>query len=245
MKAIDAYHNLIENAEMARYDVEFCVEPFIMSGLKLSFADFYPFSLYLVYDDDLYKLWIVRDNIYIERRLFSLQEDEYLNDWAETMLSNQRVKEFEYQFNHIIEKGANYLDEEMKNEGIMKTLSLVLGDEPMESYLRLPKSCAISIYGQVFHGIRGLDEYCRIQKDSSSPYILKKCHSEIISDYEYRCYNYLICKTKEEAESWIRPFISIGNVSATNPDRFYSFDGFPPLISYTERYEFFVLSYMR
>ena len=100
----------------------------------------------------------------------------------------------------IVAGGREYVKERINAEGVEDIHSLVLTEKRMEKAVRLPYSCAISFYGEVIAGVKELEEYCRNQKESSSPYILKRFHNRIHEEYEIgeselvRCTNYLVCK---------------------------------------------------
>ena len=108
-----------------------------------------------------------------------------------------------------------------------------------ESPEKVPASCLISAFGEVFHGVNGLNEYCKCQSEKSSPYVIKKT-SLIENMYEpnLRRFDYLICSDSEEAKAWM--------CCLTNEDLEYDPDDpdgpdDPPFITYVERMRYMTI----
>ncbi len=150
---------------------------------------------------------------------------------------------------HEIVDGGKELTAQIEVNGITRKTALAITEKRMEDVIKLPCSCAISVNGQVFHGVEGIERYCQEQRDGSSPYILKRCHKlpnmEQEDDYLGQRFarNYLLCKDKSEAECFMKTFIGIREVSALKPDEIPTPEGFPPLICYVDRSRYMLLSY--
>ena len=102
-----------------------------------------------------------------------------------------------------------------------------------ESPEKVPASCFISAFGEVFHGINGLNEYCKCQSEKSSPYVIKKTSLiEKMDEPNLRRFDYLICSDSEEAKAWMccltNEDLEYGSDDPDGPDD-------PPFITYVER----------
>lgn len=244
------YEHFLDDAYMAIDLLRFwaCVEPTILCRSTFTCTDGTKVWAYLVCDDGQYFIWIGFGDSYFEFYLCPIPESLDSIEWSFSM-NDQDVKNRTLSIlEEVKEGGVSYLQEKMKNEGILTKRSLAITDKRIDSFIKLPISCAISVYGQVLHGVKGLEEYCRMQVEDSSPYILKKIHIHKQADYDSDktlfCRNYLICKTKSEAEAWMPTFIGIGDVSALEPDEIDVPDNFPPLLSYVDACRHMVLTYL-
>ena len=102
-----------------------------------------------------------------------------------------------------------------------------------ESPEKVPASCLISAFGEVFHGVNGLNEYCTCQSEKSSPYVIKKTSQiEKMAEPNLRRFDYLICSDSEEAKAWM--------CSLTNENLEYDPDN-PPFITYVERMRYMTI----
>ncbi len=193
---------------------------------------------------DIY-LWVKHEDKYLE---FPLYCDFNNTDSWFAMMKDAEERALEV-LHEIVDGGKEYLTAEIDVNGITWKTSLAITEKRMENVIKLPCSCALSVNGQVFHGIDGIEKYCQEQRDSSSPYILKRCHKLPYMEQEEACLgqrfarNYLLCKDKSVAECFMKTFIGIKNVSALEPDDIPTPAGFPPLICYVDRSRYIVLSY--
>lgn len=192
---------------------------------------------------DVY-LWVKYDDKFLE---FPLYCDFNMTSWF-AMMKDAEERALEI-LHEIVDGGKVFMTTQIAEKGITWKTTLVITEKRMENVIKLPCSCALSVNGQVFHGIEGLERCCQEQRDGFSPYILKRCHKlpcmEQEDDYLGQRFarNYLLCKDKSEAECFMQTFIGIRDVSALNPDEIPTPAGFPPLVCYVDRSRFMVLSY--
>lgn len=179
---------------------------------------------------------------------FPLHCDFKKNDSWFAMMKDAEERALDI-LHEIVDGGKEYLTSQMEINGITWKTALVITEKRMDSVLKLPCSCALSVNGQVFHGVEGIEKYCQEQRDCSSPYILKRCHElpcmEEEDDYlgQRLARNYLLCKDKSVAEGFMKTFICIREVSALDIDNIPSPECFPPLICYVDRSRYMLLSY--
>ena len=121
---------------------------------------------------------------------------------------------------------ASELEQRIKEDGMAAIDRMLLFRGRSESPEKFPASCLISAFGEVFHGVNGLNEYCKCQSEKSSPYVIKKT-SLIEAPYEHNrhSFDYLICRDSEDAECWMSSLFArnLGDDSDT-----------PPFITYVE-----------
>ena len=93
-----------------------------------------------------------------------------------------------------------------------------------------------------------LENYCRMLKAKSSPYIIKKYYDITREDKEnreeetVRCTNYLVCDTMKTARAWMKEFVGMGDFSVYSdyiPDSWQ----LPPMICYAEGDRYMLLVY--
>lgn len=150
--------------------------------------------------------------------------------------------------NKIVCGGNEYLTTHIEKNGTEWKFSLAITEKRIKNILKLTSSCYVSVYGQVFHGIKEIEKYCKEQIETSSPYILKRCfrlpYTDEDNHLEQRfAKNYLLCKDKHEADSFIQTFIGIGNISVLTLDSIPTPEEFPPLICYVDQCWYMLLSY--
>jgi len=168
-------------------------------------------------------------------------------EWKD-MVSDDVIERVVDIFQGFVEGGKKVLEERIEKEGIENIHSFVVTDKRYDIIKKLPYTCALSFYGHVIAGVEELDNYCRLQKADSSPYILKRCHDitrevEETGDKEIvRCTNYLICDTQQTARGWMKEFVGMGNFSVYSdyiPDSWQ----LPPMICYAEGKRYMLLVY--
>jgi hypothetical protein len=168
-------------------------------------------------------------------------------EWKD-MLTDDVLERVEEVFQGIVEGGQSLLKERIETEGIEDIHSLVVTDKPINGIKKLPYTCALSFYGQVFAGVEELNDYCVNQKADSSPYILKRCHDIIRKNEEtgenetIKCTNYLVCNNAKVAKAWLKEFVGMGDFSVYSnyiPDPWQC----PPMICYAEGERYMLLVY--
>lgn len=193
---------------------------------------------------DIY-LWIKHGGKFLEYPLYC--DFNKADGWFAIMKdAEERALEV---LHEIVEGGKEYLTAQIEINGITWKTALTITEKRMEAVIKLPSSCALSVNGQVFHELEGIEKYCHEQRDGSSPYILKRCH--VLSSMKQKddylglrfARNYLLCKDKGEAECFMKTFIGIRDVSALKPDEIPTPAGLPPLICYVDRSRYMLLSY--
>ena len=139
------------------------------------------------------------------------------------------------------------LEKRINEEGIENIHSLVLTEKFIKRTMKLPYSCAISFYGLVVAGVKEIEEYCQNQKESSSPYILKRFHDVTLGDdgsgevKVVRCTNYLICKDAKSAETWVKEFVVLGSFSVFSEDIPNSYNR-PTMLLYADGMRYMLLN---
>lgn len=193
---------------------------------------------------DIY-LWVKHGDKFLEYPLYC--DFNKTDSWFAMMKdSEERALEV---LREILDGGKEYLTVQIEVNGITWKTALAITEKRMEDVIKLPCSCALSVNGQVFHGVEGIEKYCHEQRDASSPYIIKRCHKlpsmEQEDDYLGQRFarNYLLCKNKGEAECFMKTFIGIRDVSALKPNDIPTPAGFPPLVCYVDRSRYMLLSY--
>ena len=189
-----------------------------------------------------YLIWVYLNDKYVEN--FVCYDVNELKDFV----SDDVIERVVAIFQRIVEGGQQALEERIERQGIENIHSLVVTDKRYDGIKKLPYTCALSFYGHVFGGVEELDNYCRLQKDDSSPYILKRCHDitrkdeEIGEEDTIRCTNYLVCDTWHTARMWMKEFIGMGDFSVFSdyiPDPWL----LPPMICYAEGERYMLLVY--
>jgi len=192
-------------------------------------------------------LWSIMDGKYVEDFIGYLWKNQ---NWWENLLSDDVMKRAQAIIEDIVKGGREGLEKRINAEGIENMHSLVLTENYIKEIIRLPYSCAISFHGEVIAGVEEIEEYCKNQKESSSPYILKKFHyialekNETKESESVRCTNYLICKDAETAKTWIKEFVGMVNFSIYSkciPNSWHR----PPVICYTEGKRYMLLDYRK
>lgn len=147
----------------------------------------------------------------------------------------------------LLREGKRPWKRELKKVGIENIHSLVVTDKRYDDIKKIPYTCALSFYGQVIAGVEELDNYCRTQKEDSSPYILKRCHDITREDEEtgeektVRYTNYLVRDTWHTARRWMKEFVGMDDFSVFS-DYIPSWQ-LPPMICYAEGNRYMLLVY--
>lgn len=190
--------------------------------------------------------------------LRSFIEDKYVEDLiryfgddetrCNTLLFDDMEKRVYAIIENLIRGGQKTLQKRINAEGINNVHSLVLTENHLQEAIKLPYSCAISFYGEVIAGVEEIEKYCKNQKESSSPYILKRSYDishgndETRKNETIRCTNYLICKDSKIAKSWIKEFVGMGCFSVYS-DYIPEARNRPPMICYAEGERYMLLDY--
>lgn len=232
-----------------------CTVPFILCRIELTCDDGVMAMVYLVDDwgmldegHDIY-LWVKfeEEDMFIE---FPLCRDyDKVNNWW-ALMQDEKVETRALEIlGEIVSGGKEYMTSHLEEDGMTWEFALAITDERMDNIVKLPSSCAVSVHGQVFHGIKDIEKYCHEQRNDSSPYILKRCFElpymeQDDMDWDQRfARNYLLCRNKDEAECFMKTFIGIKDVSALKPDKIPTPADFPPLICYVDPSRYMLLSY--
>ena len=258
------YLNMVQDA-YAAIDTMDCwayTKPFTLARTSLRCADGTKADICLVeeYDDAPnstntclraeYKGWYVSCPLLYD-------DNEFLDEWKTIMLSDTNKTKALAAISEIIKGGKDYL-ENIVGKGTRCIDTMVITEEKrFAKTIMLPYSCALSVYGEVFHGVREIKDYCKDQQDDSSPYILKRCLRLLWDEAERDngtdntgnmremplCRSYLICKSKDEAMRWMRTFIGICQLAALHPDDIPQPNGFPPLVCHVDGTRHMILAY--
>jgi hypothetical protein len=190
-------------------------------------------------------LWSFIEDKYVEDLIRYFGDDE---TWWDSLLSDDVEKRAYAVIENIIRGGQKNLQKRINTEGINNVHSLVLTENHLQEAIKLPYSCAISFYGEVIAGVEEIEKYCKNQKESSSPYILKRFYDishvndETRKNETIRCTNYLICKDSKIAKSWIKEFVGMGCFSVYS-DYIPEARNRPPMICYAEGERYMLLDY--
>ena len=241
------YKRLLEDAymtiDLAEGDL---TSPFRLYGTELVCNDGSKVELDLMRDEETYCFWVKYSGQYFELPLCPSPGTYDSIEWFMAMRDEEETAIDIMQ--QIIDGGKEYLEEMIKTEGVLPIRNLIITEKRMDNILKLPVSCALVVYGHVFHGVKELEEYCAMQEDNSAPYVIKRCHIHSEDDYYDEvetlfCRNYLICSNKASAEMWTRGFIKIGRISALKPEKIWIPLSFPPLVCYVDGCRHIVLVY--
>lgn len=146
--------------------------------------------------------------------------------WFEAVQSDELREKAKSVLSEFKQMNAGELEQFIREDGMAAIYRMLLSAGRLESSLRVPASCFISAFGEVFQGVSGLNEYCKCQSRKSSPYIIRKT-SLIEAPYEHNRhrFDYLICRDSEDAECWMNSLFArnLGDDSDT-----------PPFITYVE-----------
>ena len=188
-------------------------------------------------------LWSFLNGMYVEDFIANYVE---FNRWMIDLLSEEAVKRAHSVLETIIVGGKEVLETRVDTEGVEDIHSIVLTENYIKETMKLPHSCVMSFYGEVFDGVKEIEEHCKTQKDTSSPFVLKRVFDAIKHDDEtyeneiVRCVNYFICKDAKTAESWLKRFVSMRQFSIFSnsiPDLWHR----PPIICYAEGERYMLL----
>lgn len=190
-------------------------------------------------------LWSFLNGKYVEDFIVNFVE---FNRWMTDLLSDDAVKRAHSVLEAIIVGGKDALENRVDVGGIEDIHSFVLTENYIKETMKLPYSCLMSLYGEVFDGVKEIEEHCKTQKESSSPFVLKRVfditiqNDETYEDEIVRCVNYLICKDAKTAENWMKRFVSMRQFSIFSnsiPDLWHR----PPIIYYAEGKRYVLLDY--
>ena len=249
---LHAYNHLVENARMtldlgSYWDF---TTPAWLAACKMTCADGAEVKVSLVIDEDIAT---EKEYEYIRVRLgelfvaFPLQGMNPENTWFE-QVENEDAKEKALSIlTKVLGKDEKQLEQLMNNEGICALDRIIFTEKGLEKPMKIPATATLAAFGEVIHGVKGLDEYCKHQMDDASPYILKHTFTvetnrdDEFDDGIYRCCNYLLCQSKKEAEQWMRALVSLLHASVTEPNEICVSEEFPPLICYAKGLPYMVV----
>lgn len=228
-----------------------CTTPMLLATTNLLCADSAKVELDLVFDHSCFSggmalfAHVRYGDRYVPRLVLEGEEDvlcrfetSFIEKLWETIEDNLKM-------------GREEIGRWMDTEGILHRSGIVLTEHCFEAPLRLPATCSLAAFGEVFHGVEGLKEYCAIQRDESLPYILKRTfkHIEYDADMdetdEYLCTDFLICSSKQEAEAKMKDFVGLGDVNVFHPDEIPAPQDFPPLVCSADRSPSMVVSFRK
>lgn len=92
----------------------------------------------------------------------------------------------------------------IEKDGMSAIERLILYSTGPEKPYRVPASCFVTSFGEVFQGVDGLNEYCKCQYKDTTPYVLKRT-TLVEDEYILNCrqYDYMICGSAADAERWM------------------------------------------
>lgn len=226
-----------------------CIPYPITFGHELSCDDGTRQKVQLVLDEWKGKkavlLWSFMGGKYVEDLVAYLSENQ---TWWENLMSDAVMERAHSIMEDIVIGGRESIEKRINTEGIENIHSLVLTENYIKETMRLPYSCAISFYGEVIAGVEEIEKYCLNQKETSSPYILKRIRDISLERGEeeeretVKCVSYLICKDVKTAGAWIKEFVGIEKASIYNddiPDSWHR----PPMVCYAEGERYMLLDY--
>lgn len=249
-----AYNRLVNDAMMTLdLNPYWCfTTPACLATCKMNCADGTEVEVSLFIDEDINAM---KELEFIRVRLgdyfveFPIQEIDSKSSWFE-QVGNMEARENALSIlARLIEGDKNELEHMINNKGICIQDRIVFTDKGMGDYIKIPASSTIAAFGEVLHGVMALDDYCKHQTGNSSPYILKRTftvESSRDDEFDYdtcRCCNYLLCSSKEEAEHWMKAFVSLQHASVVEPNKMYVPEGFPPMICHGEGLRYMVVCY--
>lgn len=139
-------------------------------------------SVFAQYLFGIYPLFVQSMNVHILDMCHTYSEQDWSQIAACTVgvengvcCTRRRTIPWEV-LSEIVDGGKDYMTTQIAENGITWEMALAITEKRMEDIIKFPCSCALSVNGQVFHGIEGIEKYCQEQRDGSSPYILKRCH---------------------------------------------------------------------
>ncbi|MBE6268345.1 MAG: hypothetical protein E7092_05000 [Bacteroidales bacterium] len=255
--------SLLKSYEILVEDAAFTLDEFspttptpaVLSSISFRCTDDLEVTFCIVLDKDPFfnlnyiYIWVVYGDKYVDYELCEYKSGFY--ELIDEMRSEDSVNKFKDIIHELSEQGKVYLEQLMDTKGILFICSFFITEEPIRKIIKLPHTCTVAVNGYVFHGVEDIEEYCRMQKESSSPYILKKVYDAGLEyedeNYYYgRRFNhlYLICESKSEAQFYIRDFAGQRNFSAAHVHNSYVYeDAFPPMISYVDKGNYMILLY--
>lgn len=224
--------------------------PAWLAACKMTCADGSEVEVSLVIDEDIatgeayeYIRIVLGDNFVA----FPIQKMGPKITWFEKA-KNENAKEKALSIlTEILSKDQKQLEQLMNNEGICALDRIIFTEKGLEKPMKIPATATLAAFGEVIHGVKGLDGYCKHQMDDASPYILKHTFTvetnrdDEFDDGIYRCCNYLLCQSKKEAEQWMRALVSLLHASVTEPNEICVPEEFPPLICYAKGLPYMVV----
>lgn len=249
---LSAYNRLVDTA-MITLDLNpywNFTTPARLATCKMTCADGTEVEVSLFIDEDI---CTAEEREYIRFRLgdnfveFPIQEKDPDNSWFDQAGNMEARENAMLKLAEFLEKDKNQLEQLINKEGICVQDRIIFTDKGLEKTMKIPASSTLAAYGEVLHGVKALDEYCKHQMEDASPYILKRGFTKE-TNLEFdndtcRYFNYLLCRSKEDAERWMKAFVSLLHASVTEPDNILVPEGFPPLICHGEGLRYMVVCY--
>ena len=216
--------------------------PGVLGGFAFSIND-EEVSVSLVLTDDHYCLWSVLGGWYVETILCDKSVVTVgQEDWMDVMKTDKHYAIFRQVLKNSISAAANVAEDQKVDEDEIEFNTRVAITESLDQPRKLPTICTFAFYGTIIPGLKGLEDYCKLQDDTSSPYILKKTlhFQQVGVDFDkYRVVNYLICRDKDDAvRCMVRFCYLVNDIDKLNDALNYNR---PPLISYTEGQNYLTL----
>ena len=249
-----AYNRLVNDAMMTLdLNPYWCfTTPACLATCKMNCADGTEVEVSLFIDEDIntgeeceYIRFRLGDN-FVE---FPIREKDPNISWFDQVCDTNARENALLELSELLEKDKNQLEQLMNKEGSCVQDRIIFTDKGLEKTMKISASSTLAAYGEVLHGVKALDKYCKHQTGNSSPYILKRTftvESSRDDEFDYdtcRCCNYLLCSSKEEAEHWMKAFVSLQHASVVEPNKMYVPEGFPPMICHGEGLRYMVVCY--
>jgi len=242
-----------------------CTTPFVLAGHDFECSDKNKVKLYLISDrgpDNNEEIYFQVDGGNKSFRYLLCENNDYsdFNSYF-SIFTTEAVQKRAIKFLFDLWKGGKeFVDIHILNTGFLGCDTMLITAQRMDSVVKLPSSCSLGIWGEVFHGVKDLESYCCSQMEDSSPYLLKR--SVIVRDDECRIdrkyINYLICRDKSEAIRYTKTFIGIEFLSAQSLDYdadndnvpdpkrvFISPRDFPPMVCTASDLRYLLLAYIK
>lgn len=249
-----AYNRLVNDAMMTLdLNPYWCfTTPACLAACKMNCADGTEVEVSLFIDEDINT---EEEREYIRCRLgdnfveFPIQEKVPNIFWFDEVCDTDARENALLDLSELLEKDKNQLEQLMIKEGICVQDRIIFTDKGLEKTMKISASSTLAVYGEVLHGVKALDKYCKHQMEDSSPFILKRSFTMVRNGNEEsgndtrRCCNYLLCSSKEEVEHWMKAFVSLQHASVVEPNKMYVPEGFPPMICHGEGLRYMVVCY--
>ena len=233
MEKIDnLIRNLFDNAEMVLDMIPgYNLSPLFLGEVTMSCADETQLGVELVLDEDYQTgrrgifFRLKYQNYYIMEPIPKVG----CRSWFAEVQSREMRETAKAILYEIQQLDASELEQRIKEDGMAAIDRMLLFRGRSESPEKFPASCLISAFGEVFHGVNGLNEYCKCQSEKSSPYVIKKTSLiEKMDEPNLRRFDYMICSDSEEAKAWM------GSLTSENLEYDPDDPDDPPFITYVE-----------